>query len=364
MFQLSLLPDQDDTEMSTPGAAIAASARAAQACVPCRKQKRKCDKALPACGLCSRMGRLCDYTDVQQAPTAGDLVSMQMKIVELEQRLNQKEQQSISAVASPNGNASSAGGAPGPSALFLNAVNEKPPLWMPAQIRFPSAMFLDIDCFIYASLPVPKPSAEIPMVCISFLCYLMVLCPYASWCNGYSSDSNLHQISGADDELLTNKQQDVLEILSNANALQQAVTDYFNTVHCWFPIISKKRMNMGHPLLEGGSDLAMLFLAMKLVSSQPVNGVASADSHLYVAAKRFLALLESAGTVSIMYLQAMILVAIYELGHSIYPAAWMTIGACSRYAEILRLPSYKDSVVILGQAVSVPFTAPRAAHRD
>lgn len=306
MFHLSLLPDQDDTEMSTPGTAIAASARAAQACVPCRKQKRRCDKALPACGLCSRMGRLCDYTDVQQAPTAGDLVSMQMKIVELEQRLNQKEQQSRSAVASPNGNASSAGGAPGPSALFLNAVNEKPPLWMPAQSRFPSAMFLDIDCFIYASLPVPKPSAEIPM--------------------------------------------DVLEILSNANALQQAVTDYFNTVHCWFPIISKKRMNMGHPLLEGGSDLAMLFLAMKLVSSQPVNGVASADSHLYVAAKRFLALLESAGTVSIMYLQAMILVAIYELGHSIYPAAWMTIGACSRYAEILRLPSYKDSVVILGQA--------------
>jgi hypothetical protein len=153
----------------------------------------------------------------------------------------------------------------------------------------------------------------------------------------------------------TNTLQDVLEILSNANALQQAVTDYFNTIHCWFPIISKKRMNMGEPLHEGGSDLAMLFLAMKLVSSQPVNGVASAESHLYIASKRFIALLESSGTISLMYLQAMVLVAIYEFGHSIYPAAWMTIGACSRYAEILGLPSYKDSVVILGQAVGQPY---------
>jgi hypothetical protein len=132
------------------------------------------------------------------------------------------------------------------------------------------------------------------------------------------------------------------------------VSDYFNTIHCWFPIISKKRMNMGQPLYQGGSDLAMLFLSMKLVCSQPVNGVASADNHLYVASKRFIALLESRGTVSILYLQAMILVAIYELGHSIYPAAWMTIGACSRYAEILGLPSYKDTKVILGPVVSHP----------
>lgn len=142
--------------------AMSAASKAVQACVPCRKQKRKCDKGLPACALCSRMGRVCDYNDVQQAPTAEDLMSLQVKIVELEQRLNQKEQSN----ASPNGNTGSTGGTPGPSASFRNAVNEKPPFWMPSQSKFPSAMFLDIDCFIYASLPVPKPSADIPMVCI------------------------------------------------------------------------------------------------------------------------------------------------------------------------------------------------------
>lgn len=167
MPPINHFPSHVDTEMAT-GNVIAASAKAAQACVPCRKQKRKCDKGLPACGLCSRMGRLCDYTDVQQAPTAEDLMSMQMKIVELEQRLNQKEQQKSSTVASRNGNAVATNGGPGPSASFMNAVNEKPPPWMPAQTKFPSAMFLDIDCFIYAGLSVPKPSAEIPMVSVSF----------------------------------------------------------------------------------------------------------------------------------------------------------------------------------------------------
>lgn len=127
--------------------------------------------------------------------------------------------------------------------------------------------------------------------------------------------------------------------------------DYFNTIHCWFPIISIKRMNMDHAPYESSPDLAMLLLAMKLVSSQPANGAASAEDNLYIASKSFLALLESSGTISITYLQAMVLVAIYEFGHSIYPAAWMTIGACARYAEILGLPLHKDSVAILGQAV-------------
>jgi hypothetical protein len=169
-YCLSLMPNQEDTEM-TMAVSTAPSSKAAQACVPCRKQKRKCDKSLPSCGLCSRMGRSCDYTDVQQAPTAEDLVSMQMKIIELEERLNQKNQQeSVNSSSGMNTLNGSLG--PGPSAFFTKAVGEKPPLWMPAQSKFPSAMFLDIDCFTYAALPIPKPSAEIPLVRSPFLILL------------------------------------------------------------------------------------------------------------------------------------------------------------------------------------------------
>lgn len=33
------------------------------ACVACRRLKRKCNKALPSCSLCTRVGRTCDYQD-------------------------------------------------------------------------------------------------------------------------------------------------------------------------------------------------------------------------------------------------------------------------------------------------------------
>ena len=172
---LSLLPSQESTEMSTAMSAAYAS-KAAQACLPCRKQKRKCDKDLPACGLCSRMGRLCDYTDVQQAPTVEDLASMQQKIVELEQRLNEKDQQLRSGHASLNENTALSGGTATTPASLMNAVSEKPPLWTPAQSRSLSAMFLDIDCFVFARLPVPKPSADIPMVFLLISTIVSVLC--------------------------------------------------------------------------------------------------------------------------------------------------------------------------------------------
>lgn len=106
---------------------------------------------------------------------------------------------------------------------------------------------------------------------------------------------------------------------------------------------------MGLSLQNAGPDLAMLFLGMKLVTA-PATDVS--DCSLYTTAKSFLAGLESSGSVSLFCLQAMILVALYEYGHAIYPAAWMTIGACARYADVLCLAPGDHP--ILGQPVGVP----------
>lgn len=112
-------------------------------------------------------------------------------------------------------------------------------------------------------------------------------------------------------------------------------------------------MNLGTSLHDGGPDLALLFLTMKLITTPPPNpdlpASSAAASHLYTTSKQFLALLESAGTVSILYLQSMILVTLYEYAHGIYPAAWMTSGSCVRYASMLGLPSYQESCTVLGQ---------------
>ena len=116
-------------------------------------------------------------------------------------------------------------------------------------------------------------------------------------------------------------------------------------------MISRKRISLGIPLRSGGSDVALLFLAMKLVVSVPASP--NQQDRLYLVAKQFAALLEMRGTISLPFLQALTLVALYEYSHAIYPAAWMTVGACSRYAEILGLPSARDLYSTLGPCVGV-----------
>ncbi len=149
--------------------------------------------------------------------------------------------------------------------------------------------------------------------------------------------------------------------------MQEAAAEYFATIHVWLPIVSRKRMMIGTSLWEGGPDLAMLFLAMKLITSQP-EGFASPESAvenpLYGAAKRFLALLEGSGTVSLMCLQSMILVALYEFGHAIYPAAWMSVAQCARYVDVIGIPSYRESVAMLGQCVCLAFPPPGSTLRS
>jgi hypothetical protein len=127
---------------------------------------------------------------------------------------------------------------------------------------------------------------------------------------------------------------------------------YFSTVHKWLPIVSKKRIDLGFSLQDSGSDVAALFLAMRLLAAPLEKREHNPD--VYLTTKRFLATLERNGLISFVCLQAMVLVAAYEYAHAIYPAAWMTVGACSRYAEVLGLSLGKKTFSMLGPAVSHP----------
>jgi hypothetical protein len=119
-------------------------------------------------------------------------------------------------------------------------------------------------------------------------------------------------------------------------------------------IVSKKRMarNMLNPLWEAGPDLALLFLCMKLMITRPQEGLESANHPIYTAAKRFLALMESSGMTSLLVLQAYVLVALYEIGQAIYPAAWMSAGACVRYGLLLGIQGHESAAPLLGRPVS------------
>lgn len=72
---------------------------------------------------------------------------------------------------------------------------------------------------------------------------------------------------------------------------------------------------------------------MKLLSWSPGKPPRNdPKSPFYLAIKRTLAETEIAGIFSLQLLQATILVALYEVGHAIYPAAYMSVGTCARYA--------------------------------
>ncbi|KXH28553.1 fungal specific transcription factor domain-containing protein [Colletotrichum nymphaeae SA-01] len=315
----------------TPRDRYATDAKAPLACGSCKRQKRKCDKARPACGLCTRMERRCDYAEpAPAAPTADDFAALQLKLIELEGRLNTAGSGGTPASLSSGGTGGGggSGGTPGPGpgpasnsnsasgSAAGGGMEETPsaasvftplePLWeQQASAQYPPDAFLDLSSTEWLNQSLPRPVIDIP--------------------------------------------NEVLQHLGDGHAIQHAVNTYFATIHTWLPIVSKKRMNMGAALSQGGPDLAMLFLAMKLAATSPTDVLAGGSQHMaiYRAAKRFMSLLEHSGATSVMVLQSMTLIAYFEYAHALYPAAWITVAACVRYADFLGLPGFHEGTIIL-----------------
>ena len=141
--------------------------------------------------------------------------------------------------------------------------------------------------------------------------------------------------------------------MGDSESIQAVLNEYFSTIHKWMPIISQKTMtrNMTNPLWEAGPDLALLFLSMKLIISKPQDGIESSHNPVYVSAKRFLALLEATGAVSLVMLQAALLIVWFEYGQAIYPAAWMSVGWCVRYGNLLGINGNPEAIQLLGRTV-------------
>ncbi|KUI70674.1 TY1 enhancer activator [Cytospora mali] len=373
---LSLLPRGQESSM--PDVSVS---RATQACTKCKKQKRKCDKILPACSRCVSLQRTCDYseaTGTSTPPTAEAFAILQMKLAEIEAKM---EAASAAISYTPQAGAD---GTPGsstfvggtessPEDVAMGNSNSKGDMWTDSHAekpvvrnRFPPVFFLDSDVYKGAGVRIPKANIDIPMSLTAAepvkadsvpmeiyelnAVYLWLL-DLDGLLNYLTLTVTLYRFRRP----CTNKSQDVLEILASTNVIEDAASTYFETIHRWFPFISRKRMNLGLSLHAGGPDLALLFLTMKLITTPPSPDMApssATDSHLYTTSKRFLALLESAGTVSILYLQAMILITLYEFGHGIYPAAWMSSGSAVRYASMLGLPSYQEACLVLGQCTT------------
>lgn len=168
-----------------------------------------------------------------------------------------------------------------------NAVQE-PAYKIPS--KFPAVFFLDADIFQRSHLEIPKVQIPVP---------------------GY-----------------------VREVVGDDTEIRNVAVRYFDTIHSYFPIVSKQRFYsvLMNPLAQPRADVALLVLCMRLVtSSYSTNDIRMASLPEYFTAKKFYSSVEAAGTCSTQVLQAGILIAFYEFAHAIYPAAYLSIGACARY---------------------------------
>ena len=129
----------------------------------------------------------------------------------------------------------------------------------------------------------------------------------------------------------------ILQLLGDMDNVRATASKFFEHIHLWMPFISKKRfydLYLG-PSFRSQPDAVLLLLSLKLITTLPPTNPRNPRTLLYQAAKHFHLEVEGSSVFSILVLQAGVLLALYELGHAIYPAVFLTIGACARYAHAL-----------------------------
>lgn len=253
---------------------------APHACQTCRRQKRRCTKELPRCSLCVRLSRECNYTDIS-LPTSDDVQTLQARVAELEAQLADQR--------SEGGSSASTTFTPQTQSALARNVNTNP------LHKFPAVFFLDFEIFQEDRMTIRPPEIPIP--------------------------------------------DDIYSILEDIEGLRKIAGMYFCNTHSWFPILCRKRFEI---MLDNDNftptpDVAMLFATMFLLNDEDSNCRASTRTSTYWNIKHFANVLEANAFMTTPILQANVLLALYEVGHAIYPGAYMSLGKCATMGKALGL---------------------------
>lgn len=171
--------------------------------------------------------------------------------------------------------------------------------------QFPALFFLDSEMFKEARMSIPRPSPPVP--------------------------------------------EEIYQLLGNVDGLKGITARFFTTTHTWFPILSRKRFEMmlNNLGFEPLPDVALLFCAMRLLTDEGSNCHNSTRTNSYWSVKNFAMTLEANAVMTPQLLQANVLIAVYELGHAIYPAAYLSIGKCATLGKAFGLDNRKDAPQML-----------------
>lgn len=259
--------------------------RASQACLPCRQKKRRCDKVLPSCTLCSRLSRQCEYPEGALSPSsAEDVLLLRRRVQQLEDQL------AIANASNPNTDPTAWITPPGSTNSSISLAEPV----QHAHAPFASLFFLDGEAFGHARPPLPKPSIPMP------------------------AEAGL--------------------MLGGAAGVQNLLDVFFSTAHFWFPFISKARLckQTADPA-SLPPDAVLLLLSMQMLCQSPRANDSIGGMSLHSFVKQLLATVQGGGLLTLNLMQAAILIALYEISHAIYPAAYLSTGHCARLGYSLGL---------------------------
>jgi hypothetical protein len=133
---------------------------------------------------------------------------------------------------------------------------------------------------------------------------------------------------------------DVAAYVGDSQQVRDIAAVLFSRDASWLPIVCRNHFfnTSLNPLSPRRAEDTLLALCMKLYcTTTAVHHESSQKTALYRTSKRYHSEIEVAGLMSLHVLQATIFIALYEIGHAIYPAAYLTVGACARYGVALGL---------------------------
>lgn len=246
-------------------------------CLPCKKQKRKCDKALPRCSACRYRNQDCTYSDFVPDD---DISFIKQRLDTLESLLRVGVVPEVTSRRSKAADIQSAG-------LVLPASSN----YDEHSFKFPPMFVLDTRVWQKAMTPIVTPLLSPP--------------------------------------------QELLTLLGAENDTMKIISSYFNIVHTWLPMVWKRHFAPGFMHRLTNADLALLVACMKLVTDEPADNHQPLKSPLYVLVRQFSEKMESSGLLSLHLIQATVLISVYEVGHGIYPSAYMSIGRGIRLAQLM-----------------------------
>jgi hypothetical protein len=141
-------------------------------------------------------------------------------------------------------------------------------------------------------------------------------------------------------------------IRADGHYVEDVVTRYFNGVHTWVPIVSRKRF-VDRFRFQGSApsaDFSILLLVMRLIAQFP-SPDADVDQEreiLYLATKTLFTQVQAFVPTSLALVQSGILLSRYEQAHGMIDAAYITCGTASRMAFSIGIQNARCSEALQG----------------